>query len=388
MKTANLLLALESPELRHDVLGILDQSTIVSSVNEQDPHDWRSVVDCARDQHPEVLLVEIDAIRKDLSNALRAVKRSAPGTKIVALHTSDDPQVILAAMRAGASEFISPPFWDTFSPALERVIAAQSEEQRPARKGKVVGFLSSKGGCGATTLACHVAVDLKRQTGSSVLLADLDLTSGMVAFVMKSANTYSVLDAVSNRSRLDESLWKALVYEWKPGVNVLASPEDFSYENAPGRDDLRSVVQFARTQHDWVVLDLGRSFNEVTASLYSEMDELLIISVLEVSALHGLKTIAQKLRDRGEDLSKLQLVLNRTPKMMDISREELQSILGRPLFSMVPNDYPSLYQAYSSGTLLPPTNRLAEHFSLLTTKLANIQVATKKTPKRFSLFSK
>ena len=387
MKTANLLLALENPELRHDVMGMLEHSQSVSSIGEQDPQDWRSVVDRVRDQSPEILMVEINAIRSDLANALKAIRRSAPQTKVVALHTSDDPQTILAAMRAGASEFISPPFWDNFSPALERVIAAQSEDQRPSRKGKVVGFLSAKGGCGATTLACHIAVDLKRQTNSSVLLADLDLMSGMVGFVMKSANTYSVLDAISNLSRLDDSLWKALIYEWKPGIHVLASPEEFSHENAPRRDDFRSFLQFARTQHDWIVLDLGRSFNEVTSTLYAELDELLVISVLEVSALHGLKTIAQKLRDRGEDLSKLQLVLNRTPKMMDISRDELQGILGRPLYSMVPNDYPSLYQAYSSGTLLPPTNRLAQQFSVLTAKLANVE-SQKKAQKRFSIFGK
>jgi pilus assembly protein CpaE len=140
-----------------------------------------------------------------------------------------------------------------------------------------------------------------------------------------------------------------------------------------------------RSQHDWVVLDLGRSLNEVAASIYSELDELLLVSVLEVSALHGLKCIAQKLRDSGEDLSKLELVLNRTPKMMDITQEELQKVLGRPLYAMLPNDYPSLYEAYSAGTLLQPNNRLAIQFSSLTTKLAGID--KKAAPrKKFSLF--
>ena len=389
MKSANLILALQDQNLREDVLEALHRSTAVANIIEQDPSDWRSVVERTREQLPEVLMVEIDAIRSDLMNALRAIRRSAPGTKIVALHSDNDPQTILAAMRAGAAEFLHPPFWDTFTPALERVIEAHSEEHQPRRRGKVIGLLSAKGGCGATTLACHVAVDLRRQTKANVLLADMDLTSGMVGFVMKAANTYSVLDAVSNLARLDESLWKALVYEWKPGIGVITSPEDFSHENAPTREDFRRVIQFARTQHDWIVLDLGRSLNDAVASLYAEMDELLLISVLEVSALHGLKMIAQKLRDGGEDLSKLQLVLNRTPKMMDISREELQKILGRPLFAMVPNDYPSLYQAYSSGTLLPPTNRLAQHFSMLTSKLAGLEISAKPaTKKKFSLFSK
>lgn len=384
MKTANLLLALEDDILRRDVTYLLEKSERPCSLEAQNPSDWRGLLNRVSQHRPEILVIQLSALGTDLSNSLRAIKKSAPQTKIVALHSSADPQTILTAMRAGANEFIHPPFEETFTTAIERLIDSHTEEQRPERRGKVIGFLSAKGGCGATTLACHIAADLKHQTGQSVLLADLDLSSGMVGFLMKIASQYSVLDAVTNLVRLDESLWKALVAEWKPGLGVIPSPDGFTHESAPGRDDLRQVVRFMRTQHDWVVLDLGRSFNEVAAALYQELDELLLISVLEVTALHGLKAIAQKLRDRGEDLSKLQLVLNRTPKMMDITQEDLQKVLGRPLYAMLPNDYPSLYQAYSTGTLLPANNRLAQQFSVLTSKLAGIEAV--KRQRKFSLF--
>ncbi len=383
MKNANLLLAFEDDLLRQDVAHLLDKSAN-SVISEQDPSDWNDVLNRVGHERPEILLVELNAIKTDIPTALKAVKKAALNTKIVALHSSDDPQLILAALRAGACEFVHPPFEENLTPALRRVIDQSADEGAPESRGKVIGFLSAKGGCGSTTLACHIAADLKRQTGKRVLLADLDLTSGMVGFLMKVASNYSILDAVSNLTRLDESLWKALVAEWKPGFAVIPSPEDFSYESAPSRDDLRQVIRFMRTQHDWIVLDLGRSLSEAAAALYQELDQLLLISVLEVSALHGLKAIAQKLRDRGEDLTKLELVLNRTPKMMDISQEELQKVLGRPLYAMLPNDYPSLYQSYSAGTLLSPNNRLAQQFSVLTTRLASLQAP--KPKKKFKLF--
>lgn len=383
MKSANVLLALEDEYLRQDITSILSRSE--SSYSEQDPSNWQQVLDSLHTDRPDILLVELNAIRSDITAALRAVKKSAAQTKIVALHPTDDSQMILTAIRAGASEFVHPPYDQTFAPAMERVMETRESDTGRERRGKVIGFLSAKGGCGSTTLACHVAVDLKRQTGQRTLLADLDFTSGMVGFVMKVASTYSVLDAVTNLSRLDESLWKALVVEWKPGLDVIPGPESFSHESVPSRDDLRQVIRFMRSQHDWVVLDLGRSLNEVAASIYSELDELLLVSVLEVSALHGLKSIAQKLRDRGEDLSKLEVILNRTPKMMDITQQELQKVLGRPLYAMLPNDYPSLYEAYSAGTLLRPNNRLAVQLSSLTTRLAGVE----KKPavkKKFSFF--
>ncbi len=383
MKNSSLLVALEDDFLRDDVLSLLSQNQ-ASSVSEQDPRDWGGVVNRVEQEHPEILLVELNSIRSDLTNALRAIRKAGSQTKVVGLHSTDDAQLILAALRAGATEFVHPPFAETLVPALDRVMEQYTNDNGSEKRGKVIGFLSAKGGCGATTLACHVAADLKRQTGKRVLLADLDLTSGMVGFLMKVASNYSILDAVSNLSRLDESLWKALVSEWKPGLDVIPSPEDFSHENAPSRDDLRQVIRFMRSQHDWIVLDLGRSLNEVAAALFGELDELFLVSVLEVSALHGLKAIAQKLLDRGEDLSRLELVLNRTPKMMDITQEELQKVLGRPLYAMLPNDYPSLYEAYSAGTLLPPSNRLAQQFSVLTTKLAHLEAP--KPKKKFSLF--
>src|SRR6185312_12654508 len=157
MKTANLLLALEDDVLRRDVMYRLENSERPCSFDEQSPNDWRGLLNFVSQHRPEILLIELSAIKADLANSLRAIKKSAPQTKIVALHSSDDPKTILTAMRAGANEFIHPPFDETFALAIERVIDSNAEEQRPERRGKVVGFLSAKGGCGATTLACHIA---------------------------------------------------------------------------------------------------------------------------------------------------------------------------------------------------------------------------------------
>ncbi len=189
-----------------------------------DARDWKGVIRETERDRPEVLLVEVAALPTEMTGAFKAVRKAYSQTKIIAVHQSEDPSIILSALRAGANEFVAPPFEKTLPPALDRVVRLNEEEHAPTRQGKVVGFLSAKGGCGSTTLACHIAADLRRKTNKQVLLADLDLTSGMVGFLMKVNSVYSVLDAVANLSRLDESLWKALKTEWKPGVDVIAAP--------------------------------------------------------------------------------------------------------------------------------------------------------------------
>ena len=63
-------------------------------------------------------------------------------------------------------------------------------------------------------------MELGRQN-QKVLLADLDLDAGMIAFITKTKATYSILDAVNNLHRLDLHYWKALVSNGIPGVEIV-----------------------------------------------------------------------------------------------------------------------------------------------------------------------
>ncbi|MBV8907146.1 MAG: AAA family ATPase [Acidobacteriia bacterium] len=380
MSFPRLLIYLKDENLRREVLDILRKSGDHIPFEQHDS-DWNSLLERVGQSRPDILLVDLSAVPGELSLGIRQLRHYASRIRVVAVHSRADSKTILSAMRAGANEFLHPPFEDTLVPALERFANSHEDEAVPVSRGKVIGFLSAKGGCGATTLACHVSCELQNLTRKNVLLADFDLTSGLVGFLMKTPSSYSILDAVKNISRLDESLWKALVVEHKPNLAVIPAPASYSRWDHPDEAQLRQILQFMRTQHDWVVLDLGRSLNSMATAVLDELDQLFLVSTLEVVALHGLKSIVHGLFQQGE---KLQLVLNRTPKMMDISTQELEKILGRSLYATLPNDYMGLYQSYSSGNLLDSNNRLAQHFAMLASKIAGLPPV--KSKKKFALF--
>jgi pilus assembly protein CpaE len=380
MSSIKLLVHIQDEALRREALDVLAQ--LGNQVDfEHYEGDWTSLLEKIGNTTPEVLLLQITAVPSELNIAMRQLRFYGPRLKVIALHTEADSQIILSAMRAGAHEFLHPPLQHNLEPALARILNAAEPGAAPITRGKLIGFLSAKGGCGATTLTCHVGSELQKITGKKVLLADLDLTSGLVGFLMKTPSSYSILDAIKNISRLDESLWKALLIEHRPSLAVIPAPASYTRWDHPDENHLRQVLQFMRTQHDWSVLDLGRSLNSIATAVLDEIDQLFLVSTLEVVALHGLKSIVHGLFDQGE---KLQLVLNRTPKTMDISTQELEKILGRSLYTTLPNDYLGLYQSYSSGNLLDSNSRLAQHFASLAVKISGVQPA--KSKKKFSLF--
>ncbi len=381
MYPTSFALAVEDPDLRVSAQQAL--APLRGEIELCDSLDLAALLVRLSETNPEVLMVGIASLQEHAGSTLREIRARAPHTKIVALHHTADAQWILESLRGGAAEFVHGPMSETLLPALARIGQSGAENGSPRKKGKLLAFLSAKGGCGATTVACHVAVELHRQTRSNVLMADFDLTSGLVRFLMKASGDYSVIDAARNLTRLDASLWQAFLSPVKPGLNVLPAPVTVSHRDIPEEADFQTILRFMRTQHDWSVIDLGRSLTSVAQAALNEVDEFFLVSTTEVIALHGLKTIARGLQDDQQNSHKLHVVLNRAPKMMDLTREELEKILGRPLYATLPNDYPILYESYAKGMLLPPGNRLAQHFARLTSQIIGAEAV--KPKRRFSL---
>jgi pilus assembly protein CpaE len=116
-----------------------------------------------------------------------------------------------------------------------------------------------------------------------------------------------------------------------------------------------------------------------------EIDEACLVTTLEVPALHQSKQIVQTLLDSGYGKNRIKLILNRSPKRLDITPGELEKMLGLPIFFMVPNDYTELYETYAEGRMLNRNSDLGKHMARLASKLSSMG-EEKTGKKKFALF--
>ena len=335
--------------------------------------------------HPDVVLIDISRLAGPLEELVRKVNSASSASMVIVLHTSAEPEKILAALRAGANEYIFPPLQANLRAALERKSGERSEVHGSVRgKGKTVAFLSAKGGCGATTLACHVAVELGRHSAQHVLLADLDLSAGMISFLMRSQSPYTVLDAVHNLHRLDLNYWKALCSNGYPGLEVVSAPPICSTQAMPEPEQLRHVLSFARSTYEWTVVDLGRSLSPVAMIAFEEIDEVYLVSTMDMPALHAATQVARALVGCNYGRNRIRLILNRTPARPDTTPEELEKVLGHPIYAMLPDDYAALCDSYCEGRMLIPGSNLGKNLARLAHKIAG--TPEEKSKSRFSFF--
>lgn len=347
------------------------------------PSDWPGFLDRVERVRPDVILLEVTKLREPLEGIVARIRSTSPQPAIFALHTEADSAAILNALRAGATEYLYPPLEGPLKAALERL--GQSRERARdlgKQNGRAVGFLSTKGGCGATTLACHIAVEIPRVAQSKALLADLDMQSGLVSFLAKTKTSYTIADAANNLQRLDPSYWRALISNGIPDLEIISAPSTPSAKELSPQQ-LKQVVAFMRTQYPWIICDLGRNLNAATLAVMELMDETYLTTTHEVPALHQAKQMIQVLFDLGYDRSKLRLLLNRTPKHLDVTLEELEGMLGLPIHATIPNQYQALQDAYSEGHLVESETNLGRAFHRLAMKIAGVTEVKKK---KFALF--
>jgi pilus assembly protein CpaE len=372
----------ETKELWEEISGCLDAAH-VRTVFELPglPDDRTALMDRIERLAPDVIILEVGTLRDPLENVVRQLRSVTSQPAVFAVRTEANPESILEALRAGASEYLYPPLEEPFHAALERLARSrESQHLRFQASGKLIAFISAKGGCGATTLACHVARELPQQVNGTVLLADLDLQVGQVGFLMKANSTYSLADAAANLQRLDRSYWKALVSNGLPGLEVITAPQAPAAKNLSATQ-LRQVLSFARTQYDWVILDLGRNLTTNTLSMLEMVDETYLVAVPELPALHEAKRMIQNLRDAGYPHA-LRLIVNRMTKGGEIRADEIGDMLGLPVFASVPSDYGALQDAYTERQLVNPSSKLGATFAQISAKIAGLPPKQKK----FSLF--
>ena len=222
-----------------------------------------------------------------LQNALRVrtgIEETVPGLPLVAFGRNSSQQVLLELMKVGVREFLPTPFDQQRLHEL-----ADRVEQRLAEAplsfdatDLMFSFLPAKPGVGTSTLALNISVAMAQNT--KVLLADFDLNCGLIAFMLKLASHYSLVDAADKSGELDENLWPQLVSEIGE-LHVLPSGR-----SEPGvRIDpiqIRRLIAFARRQYGVICVDLSGNMEKYSIELMMESKRIFVVATPEIPPLH------------------------------------------------------------------------------------------------------
>lgn len=301
-------------------------------------------------KQPDVLVVDVrrTAVVPPLVAMLR---RQHPNTGVMILASALEPALLVDAMRAGVTEVVSEPFEQE---DLENAVTRVSGQHAKAEVGTVIGFVGAKGGVGTTTVAVNVATMLgPLSKPGRALLVDLHSAGGDAAVFMGVEPRFSVVDAVENAHRLDQSFLKTLVTTVTTHTDLLAAPE----RPTIGRLDAaktRQLIELAAAGYKHTVLDLPRSDGNVLDAL-EQLKGIYIVVNQELATVRSATRVAGLLRERyGRD--KVRVVLTRSDRQADIGHADVEKAIGLPVTHTFPSDYRIALKALNKGRPLALDN--------------------------------
>ncbi|OII62564.1 septum formation initiator [Streptomyces sp. CC53] len=252
----------------------------------------------------------------------------------------DDPDVWRRAVEIGAEDVLCLP--DAETRLVDRIADVA---EGVGRQALTVGVLGGRGGAGASTLACALAVGAAR-TSRRTVLVDADPLGGGLDVLLggEQADGMRWPDLAASTGRvagtaLEESLpllHGVRLLSWDRGQSVALPPEA-----------VRSVLAAARRRGGIVVVDLPRRTDDATVEALAQMDLGLLVVPGELRAVAAARRVAETAAMVLGDLR----LLTRGPYTAGVDPEWMAHVLGLPLAGEVPEE-PRLPVALDEG--LPP----------------------------------
>jgi pilus assembly protein CpaE len=303
---------------------------------------------------PPALVVLDLRERPGLPPSVAMLRRQHPSTGVVIVAAALEPALMLEAMRAGVTEFLTAPVpLQDLKAAVSRVTAANV----PPATGQVFAFLGAKGGVGTTTVATNVATALAQIEKGSTLLIDLHLAYGDAAVYLGTEPRFSVMDALENVHRLDKAFLGGLVGQAKGGLSLLAS-SDRATATPVDAASVRALIDAAARHYRYVVLDVPRS--DVALEALESAARIVIVANQELATVRAATRLSATLRQRyGKE--RLAVVVSRFDQQSEIGAADVERVLGSPVAHTFPSNYRVALEALNTGrpVVLDNHNKLA-----------------------------
>lgn len=297
-------------------------------------------------ERPAVIIIDPrlpDLTGEDMVRKLRQDARTA-STPCLALSSDPDPKRITSCLSAGFNEYFNksaaniPKLLESLTQFFPSESSVE-EIQKKILRGRMVVFLSAKGGTGTSSLCANLAATLARlEKNVSIATVDLVLPLGSIAPIVGyqgDTNLYSltVLDTSPFTSdALKQNLPK--ISPW--GFYLLASAPDPEAANQIRADRIPPLIEALRDAFDFVFVDLGRSLSRISLPILQQADVIMLIVTPDASTAHLTRIVLEFLMKKGIPTKRILPLINRPVGLEGLSKPRVDQEIGLATVYTIP----------------------------------------------------
>lgn len=297
---------------------------------------------------PDVLVLDQPSVEGGDLERLERLSHLYPRLAFILICQDQTPEFLIKAMRVGVREVLpSPVSAETLLPAMVRIAEKKGDSHA---QGKVLAFISCKGGSGATFLSTNLGYALATQENKRVALIDLNLQFGDAAMYVSDKKPLATLaDVAQQIHRLDASFLASSMLNINANFSVLAAPEDPTLANEVKPEHIDAILNLAKRHYDYVLLDVGHNLDAVSINALDQADMIFPIMQVSMPYIRYGKRLLGVFRSLDYRKDKIHLIVNRFEKEGEITLQDMKTAYGTGMYKIIPSDTAAVMASVNQG---------------------------------------
>jgi len=326
--------------------------------------------------------------------------------KVLLIAEDVSPASLHGLLREGGDEFVPYPLPEgELAQAIERVmtppapayVAPEIQNKKKAtgdRNGVVIPVQGMAGGTGATTLAVNLAWELasieppkekgvEPKAGPSVCLIDLDFQFGSTSTYLDLPRREAVFEMWQDTEGMDSESFTHSLLAFEQKLQVLTAPTDLIPLDLVSPADVQRVIEMARTNFDYVVIDMPKTVVEWSETVLHAAHVYFATLELDMRSAQNTLRLKRALQSEQLPFEKLRFVLNRAPTFTDLSGKSRTKRLAESLSISIEVQLPDGSKAVSQNAdhgmpmaLSIPKNALRKEIAKLAKSVHDVNANT------------
>ena len=298
-----------------------------------------------------LVIVDISEYQEQALNFISRVTSDFPECKIIALSDKPDVDIVIRAMRVGATELLSTPLIrEEFFNVLEKIHNEYIGGKQKKSKCRVITIYSNKGGVGKTSIATNLAYELAKITKENIALIDLNFQLGDVTTFLDLKPSFNISYMLQNLDKINEEFLLSTLEKYKnTSLYVLAdSPYFKEVDNIPSKD-ITKLFNILRETFSYVVVDTSAGFEKNAMVALENSDLIFLTSIINLPSVRNCQRCLELFDKLGFGDEKVQILVNRYMENDEIKAEDVEEVLGKKLYWKIPNNYFTMMSAINKG---------------------------------------
>lgn len=301
-------------------------------------------------------------------------KLSQASIPVIATSVNASSATLIKAFRNGAREFLPKPvlkqdLHNAIKQIFEPTIMPETDEC------KIISVFSGKGGCGKTTIATNLALELAKQTGKKTALIDLNFCLGEVAQFLNIKNSFNLSNLLMNVEKTtSETIGNAFQTPSEANFFVLSESTVGESLSTATFSKISKLFEILKETCSYIIVDTPSTAEEKIFKTLQASDYVLYITAVNINSIKNSKRCIKLLKDRSIDTKKIKVILNRYVGNDELSIEEIEKELGINVYKKIPNNYYTVMSAINKGISVSEENinsNVAESFRELAVMLSD-----------------